>query len=98
MKTQTDPTTRAVGARQRPTTNDQQPKAIAFALALALAACTSKPVSTEPTVTVTPTGPALPVDHPRVDILTSRQTDRVSVSQLRGMLPVIFGDDVNGKP
>jgi hypothetical protein len=53
---------------------------------------------TEPAVTATPKGPALPVDHPKVDLLTSRETNRLSISQLRGTLAQVFGNDVNGQP
>jgi hypothetical protein len=47
----------------------------------------------------TPSGNALPVDHPTLDApITSAGARRISVEQLRRSLPVVLGNDAQGAP
>ncbi len=63
------------------------------------ALATSALLTTAVTPTVTPVGPALPLDHPPVTVPpTGRSVRRFSVDQLAASLPVIAGNDENGKP
>lgn len=69
--------------------------------ALFLAACSDKPVTTDPGpgLKKTDEGTTLPIDHPTVDIpdpISSAQPQRMSVRQLRGSFPVVVGNDVDG--
>lgn len=64
-------------------------------LVLFAVACSSKPVETSAR------GKALPVDHPAMDnakLSSSAQTQRLSLAQLRGALPVVMGKDAAGNP
>lgn len=64
--------------------------------------CSSDPggAGAAPSVEVTPGGDALPADHPPLDPsllpVRSARSQRLSVKQLRGTIPVAMGTDVDG--
>ena len=63
---------------------------------LMLGACSSKPAG----LSTADQGPAMPIDHAGIGPASSAsaRVQRMSVSQLRGALPVVLGNDLAGAP
>jgi hypothetical protein len=69
---------------------------ILLALVACAVACSSEK---KPSLVVTDSVPALPVDHPSVPgEPVSRRITRLSIAQLRNTFPVVFGNDAAGQP
>ena len=79
-------------------------RALVLSLCLTSLACDDTPLSVPgaaptPTAEAEPAGPGLPVDHPPVELApTSAAPKRLSVDMLQASLPIVAGDDAEGRP